>query len=258
MLHIILALVLILVFQPAVAQTQEVARLIPEVLNVYPHDAGAFTQGLLWHDGFLYESTGLFGHSTLRRVDIESGQPLQTRSIDEAYFAEGLERVDDRLIQLTWKAGIAFVYDIASFELIDTIEYDGEGWGLCNDGRFLFMSDSTSYLSVRDAQTFDLIVRAAVTYQGQLVPAQLLNELECVGEHIYANAWNTDFIFRIDKWTGNVIAVIDASALLSDAEKADLAGGAVLNGIAYNPESDTFFLTGKKWNKLFEVVFSAP
>lgn len=258
MLHIILALILILVFQPAVAQTQEVARLIPEVLNVYPHDDGAFTQGLLWHDGFLYESTGLFGHSTLRRVDIASGEPQVLLSLDDAYFAEGLERVDDRLIQLTWKAGIAFVYDFASFDLIDTIDYEGEGWGLCYDGRFLFMSDSTSYLSVRDAQTFDLIVRAAVTYQGQLVPAQLLNELECVGEYIYANAWNTDYIFRIDKWTGDVTAVIDASALLTDAEKAELAAGSVLNGIAYNPDSETFYITGKKWNKLFEVVFSAP
>lgn len=237
---------------------QEVERLIPKVLNVYPHDDSAFTQGLLWRDGFLYESTGLYGESTLRRVDIESGEPMQTLALDEAYFAEGLELVDGKLIQLTWKAGVAFVYDFANFELVDIIEYDGEGWGLCYDGRFLFMSDSSSYLSVRDPETFDLIVRAAVTYQGQLLPAQLLNELECVGEHIYANAWNTDLIFRIDKWTGNVIAVIDAEALLSAAEKAKLEGGAVLNGIAYNSESDSFFITGKKWNKLFEVVFSGP
>lgn len=258
MLHIILALVLILVFQPAVAQTQEVARLIPEVLNVYPHDAGAFTQGLLWHDGYLYESTGLFGESTLRRVDIASGEPQVLLSLDDAYFAEGLERVDDRLIQLTWKAGIAFVYDFASFDLIDTIDYEGEGWGLCFDGRYLFMSDGSSFLSVRDPQTFELIFRGAVTWDSQLVPAQLLNELECVGEYIYANAWNTDYIFRIDKWTGDVTAVIDASALLTDAEKAELAAGSVLNGIAYNPDSETFYITGKKWHKLFEVVFSAP
>ena len=225
MRRIILAFVLILAFQPAVAQTQEIERLIPEVLNVYPHDDSAFTQGLLWHDGDLYESTGLYGHSTLRRVDIESGEPLASLSIDEAYFAEGLELVDGKLIQLTWQAGSAFIYDLASFELIDTIEYEGEGWGLCYDGRYLFMSDSTPYLSLRDANTFELIVRAAVTYQGQLVPAQLLNELECVGEQIYANAWNTDYIFRIDKWTGDVSAVIDASALLTDAEKAELAAG---------------------------------
>jgi glutaminyl-peptide cyclotransferase len=237
---------------------QEIERLIPKVLNVYPHDANAFTQGLLWHDGFLYESTGLYGESTLRRVDIKSGEALESRSIDDAYFAEGLELVGDKLLQLTWQAGLAFVYDFETFDLIDTIHYEGEGWGLCYDGRYLFMSDSSAYLSLRDAESFDLIVRSAVTFQGQTVPPQLLNELECVGDAIYANAWNTDLIFRIDKWTGDVTAVVDASALLTDAEKADLAAGAVLNGIAYNPESDTFFITGKKWHKLFEVVFAAP
>ena len=256
MRRILLLIILLLALNPLRAQTQEVERLIPEVLNVYPHDAEAFTQGLLWHDGYLYESTGLYGFSTLRRVDIESGEPLESLSIDEAYFAEGLELVDDKLIQLTWQAGMAFVYDVASFDLIEIIEYEGEGWGLCYDGRYLFMSDSSPYLSVRDAETFDLIVRAAVTYDGQLVPSLLLNELECVGEHIYANAWNTDYIFRIDKWTGDVTATIDASALLTDAEKADLAAGSVLNGIAYNSATETFYITGKKWHKLFEVVFN--
>ena len=258
MSRIILAIILSLALNPLRAQTQEVERLIPKTLKVYPHDAGAFTQGLLWHDGFLYESTGLYGESTLRRVDIESGEPLESLSIDNDYFAEGLELVDGRLIQLTWKAGRAFVYDFASFDLIDAIEYEGEGWGLCFDGRFLFMSDGSAYLSLRDAETFELIVRAAVTYQGQLLPPQLLNELECVGEHIYANAWNTDYIFRIDKWTGEVTAVIDASALLTDAEKAALDAGAVLNGIAWNPESETFFITGKHWSQIFEVTFAAP
>ncbi len=256
MKRILLVLLLMLALHPL--QAQAPPRLIPEVIQVHPHDASAFTQGLLWHEGYLYESTGLYGESTLRRVDIESGAPMQLLALDEAYFAEGLELVGGKLIQLTWKAGIAFIYDVASFELTDTIEYAGEGWGLCFDGRFLFMSDSSPYLSLRDAETFDLIVRAGVTYQGQLVPAQLLNELECVGDFIYANAWNTDYIFRIDKWTGDVSAVIDASALLTDAEKADLAAGSVLNGIAYNPESETFFITGKNWNKIFEVTFVSP
>ncbi len=256
--RIILALLFCLALYPLQAQAPPLPRLAPEVKNVYPHDAAAFTQGLLWHEGYLYESTGLYGESTLRRVDIESGQPLQLRPIDETHFAEGLERVDDKLIQLTWKAGVAFVYDVASLDLLETIAYDGEGWGLCYDGRFLFMSDSSPYLSLRDAETFSLIVRIAITYQGQIVPPQLLNELECVGDSIYANAWNTDFIFRIDKWTGAVSAVIDASALLTEAEKADLAAGGVLNGIAYNPQSETFFITGKKWPKIFEVVFTEP
>ena len=258
MKRLIIALTLTLLTFPLQAQSPPVPRLIPEVLNVYPHDDNAFTQGLLWHDGYLYESTGLRGESTLRRVDIESGEPLETIAIEEEYFAEGLERVGDRLIQLTWQAGRAFVYDFDTLEQVDTIEYDGEGWGLCYDGRYLFMSDSTSYLSVRDATTFDLIFRGAVTYEGQIIPAQLLNELECVGDQIYANTWNTDYIFRIDKWTGDVTALIDANSLLTEAERSELDGGAVLNGIAFNSESQTFYITGKKWPKLFEVVFTEP
>jgi len=150
------------------------------------------------------------------------------------------------------------VYDFGALELIDAIEYEGEGWGLCFDGRYLFMSDGSSFLSVRDPQTFELIFRGAVTLDERLVPAQLLNELECVGERIYANAWNTDYIFRIDKLTGVVTGLIDASGLLTDAERADLPAGAVLNGIAYNPESETFYITGKLWPKIFEVVFGTP
>ncbi len=231
--------------------------LVPKVLNTYPHDSSAFTQGLLWHGGALYESTGLRGRSSLRRVDIETGLPEVNLPLDAAYFAEGLERVGDRLIQLTWQSGLAFVYDFPSLELIETIQYAGEGWGLCSDGRLLFMSDGSPYLSLRDQATFDLIFRGAVTLDGQLIPPQLLNELECVGEHIYANAWNTDYIFRIDKFTGNISALIDASALLTAAQRASLSPGSVLNGIAYNPESQTFYITGKNWGMLFEVVFVA-
>ena len=241
---------------PLAAQSPEVPILVPEVIAVYPHDENAFTQGLLWNGGYLYESTGQWGQSTLRRVDIETGLPQEVVSLDDAYFAEGLERLDDTLIQLTWQAGLAFVYDFGSFELLDTLVYEGEGWGLCYDGRYLFMSDGSSHLSIRDPNTFELIFRGAVTYQGQLLPAQLLNELECVGEYVYANGWNTDYIFRIDKYTGVVTAVIDAAALLTDAEKADLQPGSVLNGIAYDSETETFFITGKNWPKLFEVVFT--
>ncbi len=240
---------------PLQAQSPSALLLVPEVINVYPHDAKAFTQGLIWDAGYLYESTGLWGGSSLRRVDIESGNPQQIVPLDDTYFAEGLERVGDQLIQLTWRAGEAFVYDFETFELLNSIDYEGEGWGLCYDDRYLFMSDSTSFLSVRDPISFELIFRGAVTLDGQIIPPQLLNELECVGEHIYANAWNTDYIFRIDKFTGEITAIIDASALLSADERAELASGSVLNGIAYNPESETFFITGKKWNKIFEVVF---
>lgn len=249
-------LIAVILSQALPALAQDVPLLVPEVLNEYPHDSSAFTQGLLWHEGYLYESTGLWGQSSLRRVDIETGGPETVIALDEAYFAEGLERVGDRLIQLTWQAGLAFVYDFESLELVDTLEYDDEGWGLCYDGRYLFMSDSTSRLSIREPESFELIFRGAVTLEGQVIPAQLLNELECVGEHIYANAWNTDYIFRIDKFSGVISAVIDASGLLTAAEQEALSSGSVLNGIAYNSESETFYITGKNWPKLFEVVFS--
>lgn len=251
-------LIVIALSQAFPTLAQDVPLLAPEVLNEYPHDSAAFTQGLLWHDGYLYESTGLWGQSSLRRVDIETGVPETVIALDDAYFAEGLERVGDRLIQLTWQAGLAFVYDFATFEHIDTLEYAGEGWGLCYDGRYLFMSDSTSRLSIREAESFELIFRGAVTLEGQVIPAQLLNELECVGQHIYANAWNTDYIFRIDKFSGVITAVIDASGLLSAAEREALSSGSVLNGIAYNSDAETFYITGKNWPKLFEVVFAEP
>ena len=250
--------IVLVLLQATPALAQKVPLLVPEVLKEFPHDSSAFTQGLLWHEGYLYESTGLWGQSSLRRVDIESGAPETLIALDDAYFAEGLERVGGRLIQLTWQAGQAFVYDFDTFEHIDTLEYDGEGWGLCYDGRYLFMSDSTSRLSIREPESFQLIFRGAVTLEGQIIPAQLLNELECVGEHIYANAWNTDYIFRIDKYSGVITAVIDASALLTAAERESLASGSVLNGIAYNPETESFYITGKNWPKLFEVVFVEP
>ncbi len=243
---------------PLQAQAPQTPVLIPEVIRVYSHDPDAFTQGLIWDGGYLYESTGLWGESSLRRVDLASGKAEENLPLADKYFAEGLERVGDRLIQLTWKAGKAFVYDFASFELVETLDYPGEGWGLCYDGRYLFMSDGGSHLSIRDPESFALIFRGAVTLEGQVIPPQLLNELECVGEHVYANAWNTDYIFRIDKFSGEITALIDASGLLSPAEREDLAPGSVLNGIAHNPQSDTFYITGKKWLKLFEVVFVAP
>jgi glutaminyl-peptide cyclotransferase len=240
---------------------------IPEIINVYPHDSAAFTQGLLYFNGLLYESTGRRGQSSLREVDPTTGEVLRILPINRPaeqltgetpmpdYFAEGLERIDNRLIQLTWTEGEAFVYDLATFERLETFNYEGEGWGLCYDGRYLFMSDSTSYLSLRDAETFELIVKFLVTIEGQPLRPQLLNELECVGEHVYANLWNSNFIAQIDKYTGQITALIDASSLLTTEERALLNSDQVLNGIAYNPDSDTFFITGKQWSKLFEVRF---
>ncbi len=250
------------------AQSANPQVLVPEVINTYPHDPEAFTQGLLWYEGKLYESTGLRGQSSLREVALETGEVLRqvdvTRPQSELaagtldYFAEGLERVGDSLIQITWTEGEAFVYDITTFERTTTFNYEGEGWGLCYDGKYLYMSDSTQFLDLRDPVTFELIVSFAITLNGSLLQPQLLNELECVGDYVYANLWQTDYIVQIDKTNGVVTSVIDASSLLTEEQRASQLNrdsGAVLNGIAYNPETDTFFITGKKWDTLFEVRF---
>jgi glutamine cyclotransferase len=256
---IVLAMALLAVmFGSAQAQSSNpiydpVQMLVPEVISVRPHDPGAYTQGLLWHDGSLYESAGRYGESTLRQVDPQTGAVLRSINIPEQYFAEGLALVDNKLIQLTWKAGIAFIYDLDTFDQIGTFSYTGEGWGLCYDGRYLYMSDGSPFIDVRDPQTFDLIFSGLVTYQGHMV--ENLNELECVGDYIYANVYETDYIVKIDKTNGVVVALIDASGLVPPDEKAQLQSGEVLNGIAYLPDSDTFLITGKHWPKMYEVTF---
>jgi glutamine cyclotransferase len=218
------------------------------VLREFPHRSDAFTQGLLWHDGAIYESTGQYGESSLRKVRLDDGKVLAERAIDPALFAEGLALVDGRLIQLTWRAGLALVSDLETLEQLKTLRYRGEGWGLCYDGSSLVMSDGSSILEFRDAASLEVIREVTVTKNGRAVPR--LNELECVGTDIYANIWRSDEILRIDARTGRVTASIDASGLLTRLEsiRAD-----VLNGIAYKPDSKTFLITGKLWPHLFEV-----
>jgi glutamine cyclotransferase len=218
------------------------------VVAKYPHATDAFTQGLLWHEGAMYESTGRYGQSSLRRVRLEDGAVLSERSLDTSLFAEGLALVEDRLIQLTWRSGIAVVSDLASLEQRDTLRYPGEGWGLCFDGDVLWMSDGSSMLERRDPESMELLGEMTV-WQGDR-PVPKLNELECVGDAIYANVWQSNEIVRIDPSTGRVTAVIDASGLLTTVEaiRAD-----VLNGIAYRPDNETFLLTGKLWPHVFEV-----
>lgn len=238
-----------------------VASLAPEVLAAYPHDENAYTQGLLFYEGELYESTGSSGYpdsgfeTTVRRVRIEDGVILQQVNHGGDFFGEGLARIGERLIQLSWRAGRATVYDRASLEELAIISYEGEGWGLCYDGRYLYMSDGSPYISLRDAEDFSLIVRSLVTYGGQPLQSGLLNELECVGDSLYVNLWQTDYIAVLDKTDMRVTALIDAGNLLSEAERAALGHGEVLNGIAYHPQRETFFITGKGWPKLFEVRF---
>ena len=235
----------------AALQPDDVVRsLRVDVLRRFPHDTTAYTQGLLWWAGKLYESTGQYGESTLRRIDPMTGVVEQLVEISPAYFGEGLARVDDRLIMLTWKAQRAFVHDLDDFAQLGTLRYAGEGWGLCNDGTRLIMSSGSDILSFRDGESFDEIGQVRVTLRGR--PLTQLNELECMGDEVYANVYQRDFLVRIDPATGRVTHQIDATGLLTPAEAR---GVDVLNGIAYNPESDTFYITGKDWPTMFEVRF---
>jgi glutamine cyclotransferase len=228
------------------------------IVTSFPHDTTAYTQGLLMHKGRLLESTGLRGSSSLREVNLTTGNVERFLPLDQDYFGEGLARVGDHLIQLTWQRGTAFVYDLETFEAQKTFQYEGEGWGLCHDGKHLFMTDGTSTLFRRNASTFEEERTVIVTLRNK--PIGLLNELECVGEHVFANIWQTDNIIRINKHSGKVTAVIDASGLLTPNQKAALLPGEVLNGIAYNQDTENFFVTGKNWPALFEVrwVVIAP
>lgn len=220
------------------------------VHRTIPHDPAAFTQGLLWWQGRLYESTGLRGASSLRRLHPGTGEVEELAALPVFFFGEGLARVDDRLVVLTWQAERAFVFDLATFEPRGRLAYRGEGWGLCHDGGRFVMSDGSHRLTFRDSASFAAIGAVAVRLDGQ--PLAGLNELECVDGHVYANVYGQDVLVRIDPGTGTVTARIDAAGLL-DAEAASRAD--VLNGIAYDPKAKRFYLTGKRWPWLFETTF---
>lgn len=233
------------------AQDNGPARLVARIEEVLPHDPDAFTQGLVLRDGLFYESTGLYGQSTVRIVDPATGQVLSSVMLGEEYFGEGLEVVDDRIVQLTWREETAFVWDKKTLEPLGTYDYEGEGWGLCaRDGQF-FMSDGTSRLTVRDLESFEVIDTIDVRFEGE--PVEFLNELECTESAIYANVWQSNTIVVIDPGTGFVVASIDATALPALAR----SGGDidVLNGIAYDGPTDNFYLTGKLWPQMFVVEF---
>jgi glutaminyl-peptide cyclotransferase len=221
-----------------------------DIVHVYPHDRHAFTEGLFYLDGFLYESTGLEAHSSIRKERLETGEVLQRRDVPARYFGEGIVNWKRRLVSLTWKSHVGFVYDLASFKPMRQFSYPGEGWALTQDGTHLIMSDGTEELRVLDPNTLHELRRLRVTYQGK--PVRSLNELEWVKGEIYANVWQTDWIVRIDPHSGNVIGLINCSGLL---QPADFIPGEtdVLNGIAYDSKDDRLFVTGKNWPKLFEI-----
>jgi len=219
-----------------------------QVVRVYPHDPDAFTQGLQYLDGVLYEGTGLNGKSSIRKVDLETGKVLQMRSVPAEHFGEGITVWKNDLIELTWQTHVAFVYDRQSFQPKKRFSYPGEGWGLTHDGTNLIMSDGSDELRVLDPVTFAEKRRIKVTAAG--IPLRNLNELEYVKGEILANVWQTDYVARIAADSGRVTAYIDLRGLLSPAERINTD---VLNGIAYDAARDRLFVTGKRWPKLFEI-----
>jgi glutamine cyclotransferase len=220
-----------------------------EVVNTFPHDRNAFTQGLEFHDGKLLESTGEEGHSSLRRVVLETGQIEQKADVPPPYFAEGITLLNGKIYQLTWQHQIGFIYDASTFEKKGEFKYDGEGWGLTNDGTSLIMSDGTNRLKFLDPDNFS-VKRVIVVMAGK-VPIDSLNELEYVQGEIYGNIWHDNRIAIIDPQTGRVTGAVDMTGLLRPGEVSDEE--AVLNGIAYDATSQRLFVTGKLWPKLFEI-----
>lgn len=232
------------------ATAEPAATLRAKVHRTIPHDVEAFTQGLLWRDGKLYESTGRRGRSELRRIDPASGAVERRAPIGVLFFGEGLAHAGGRLAMLTWKAERVFFFDLASFDRVASRRYRGEGWGLCHDGKRFAMSNGTDTLTFRDTDSFAATGQVRVSLNGE--PLAGLNELECVDRAVYANVFGEDFLVRIDAASGRVTQRLDASGLLDPAaaRSAD-----VLNGIAYDPRKERFYLTGKLWPLLFEVTF---
>ena len=224
----------------------------PTVVRTFPHDPDAFTEGLLYYEGSLYESTGRTGQSSIRQVDLNTGRVLRERALDPQYFGEGIAIWKDRLIQLTWKNEIGFIYDLKTFAPRATFHYPGEGWALTADGSHLIMSDGTSDLRILDPDSLNEVGRIHVTCEGHAI--RNINELEWVKGEIYANVWLTNVIIRIDPATGAIVGLIDLSALAASATKA--TGNNVLNGIAYDASADRLFVTGKLWPTLYQISLS--
>jgi len=219
-----------------------------DIVKVYPHDKNAFTQGLIFEDGVLYESTGLYGHSTLRRVELETGKIMQLYALPNSFFGEGITIFDDKIIQLTWQSNRGFVYDKHSFDLLQEFDYPTEGWGITHDGSRLIMSDGTATLYFLDPETFKKVGQVEVHDAG---PVTGLNELEYIHGEVYANIWKEEKIAIINPQTGQVTGWVDLEGI-QDLENRDTNN--VLNGIAYDSKEGRLFVTGKRWSQLFEII----
>ena len=245
--------------QPAAADaeatpaTPKTPRYTFEVVAEYPHDTAAFTQGLLWHEGVLFESTGQVGKSDIREVVLATGKVVRKQPLEEPHFGEGIVILGSTLYQITWQSGKAFTYDRKTFTRTGEFKYDGEGWGLTTDGTSIIMSNGSNTLIWRDPKTFAAIKAVEVRDQGNIVGQ--LNELEWVKGEIWANIWEKDTIARIDPATGVVLGWIDLTGLLPQLDRTGRED--VLNGIAYDAATDRIHVTGKLWPKLYEIRLKA-
>lgn len=219
------------------------------VVNTYPHDINAFTQGLIFQDGHLFEGTGKRGLSTLSKIKLENGEVLMTQRLNRRYFGEGIELVGNRMYQLTWQSHMVFIWDKDTFEQVGTHYNSTEGWGLAYDGTNLILSDGSSALYFLEPESFSLQKQLTVTLSGN--PLVNLNELEYINGEVWANIWQTDFIARIDPKTGIVVAIVDLTGLSNETDLG--SNEAVLNGIAWDADSGRLFVTGKHWANLFEI-----
>ena len=247
---VVIGSALLVLFSNSPAETTPV-NYTYEVINVHPHDQNAFTQGLIMDEGVLYEGTGLYGSSTLRRVDLETGDVLQNYALADGVFGEGITVFGSKIIQLTWKAQKGFVYDKQSFDLLQEFNYSTQGWGITTDGTQLIMSDGTACLYFLDPETFEVTGHVEVRDEE---PVIRLNELEYINGEVYANVWQTDKIAIINPDNGRVTGWIDLTGIYTP-ENSD--SNNVLNGIAYDAEGDRLFVTGKRWSQLFQIKLTA-
>ncbi len=224
-----------------------------EIVATIPHEPTAFTQGLAIHDGRLYESTGQYGESTLRRLELATGRVEKQIALSSAYFGEGITIFGERLYQLTWQNNLALVYDVETFDRVGAYRYDGEGWGLTHDGTHLIVSDGSAAIRFHNPETFEVVRRLVVLADGQ--PVGSLNELEYINGEIWANLWYQDRIARISPETGAVLGWIDLSGLYPRSRRASED---VLNGIAYDAETDRLYVTGKNWPWLYQIAVVQP
>lgn len=242
----VVILILILIAVPNL-KAEELKKLDYRILESYNHDPDAFTQGLEIYNDFLFEGTGLYGRSSLKKVELQSGDVIKKIDLDKKYFGEGITILNEKIYQLSWKENTAFVYDL-NFKLLKQFSYQGEGWGLANDGQHLIMSNGSQYLFFRDPETFEMIKKIEVKMNKQKL--NNINELEYHAGFIYANVWQEDYIVKINPKTGKVVSYLDLSGILETDYKGEID---VLNGIAYDQKNNNFLVTGKLWPKIYRI-----